>query len=120
MVHHRTDVIWSHRRLAVSPSEFAVDIAAPAWLSFGRQAARTLVHNISNRKHIMSLVCSILGVLIFAYCYFIRAQKDWSWPIAVCLSLLWGLVVLWIFRQEDRGSVKTQNQKSNDDKTERA
>jgi len=71
--------------------------------------------DMSNRKRMIGMVCSTLGVLIFAYCYFIRAQEVWSWPVALCLGVTYGLVVLWIFRHNKQDSAKTQNQKNIDD-----
>jgi predicted ABC-type exoprotein transport system permease subunit len=58
------------------------------------------------------IICILAG-LGFAYIYYSRAQQVWSWPVAVCLSVLDGLVVIWFFRRGVR--VKTQNHKKDDD-----
>jgi hypothetical protein len=38
--------------------------------------------------------------LLFAYLYYSRIQGFYSWPVAGCLGVLFGLVVFWVFRRD--------------------
>src|SRR5208282_4685706 len=68
--------------------------------------------NMKTSKGILRVIGCIVCVLAFTYCYFSRAHEVWSWPIAACLGVLFGLVVLWSLR---RDSVKHEKHKHDDD-----
>jgi uncharacterized membrane protein (UPF0136 family) len=57
---------------------------------------------MSNRKSHIPMISGCFIGLAFAYCYYSRAQGVWSWPVAVCLGVLFGLVVFWVFRRDSQ------------------
>jgi hypothetical protein len=57
---------------------------------------------------------------MFGVAYFVHVEKNYSWPVAACLSLACGLVMLLLFQRVGRGSVSTPNKAESDGQNERA
>jgi hypothetical protein len=62
----------------------------------------------SRKRHIPMIAGYFIG-LVIAYCYFSHVQGVWSWPVGVCICVLFGLVVLWLFGRDVKKRVDFNN-----------
>jgi membrane protein implicated in regulation of membrane protease activity len=74
------------------------------------------MHMTPNKKRGMLVLWLSLTVGAFAYTYFRAAYKSWSWPLALCLALIWGFIGVYVLRRSCRKSDDTPKLLERDDK----